>query len=43
MDLSGARCAGKYAKGPNIILNGVEYNNITEEKVLEILNSVKSA
>ncbi len=43
IDLSGARCSGICAKGPNIIVNGVEYNNVTEEKVLEILNSVKSA
>lgn len=43
IDLSGARCAGKCAKGPNIIVNGVEYNNVTQEKVLEILNSVKTA
>ena len=43
IDLAGDRCAGKCATGPNIIVNCTEYHNVTEEKVLEILNSVKTA
>lgn len=37
IDLSGQRCENKCASGPNIVVNGVEYNNVTEEKLKEIL------
>ncbi len=40
IDLSGTRCEGKCAKGPNIFINGIEYNEVNEEKVLEILRKV---
>ena len=38
IDLSGARCEGKCALGPNVVINGVEYNSVTEEKLSEILS-----
>ena len=40
IDLCGSRCEGNCAKGPNIFVNGVEYNNVDENKIKEILNSV---
>lgn len=41
IELCGARCEGKCATGPNIIVNGVEYHEVDEEKIKEILCSVK--
>ena len=41
IDLSGARCEGKCATGPNIYIIGVEYNEVDEEKIKEILSAVK--
>ena len=41
IELSGARCEGKCATGPNISINGVEYNEVDEEKIKEILSAVK--
>jgi len=38
IDLAGTRCENKCASGPNIIINGIEYNGITQEKLEEILN-----
>lgn len=40
IDLAGTRCEGKCAYGPNVIINGVEYNSVTEEKLEEILTSL---
>ena len=40
IELAGTRCEGKCATGPNIIINGVEYNNVTEEKLNEILSEL---
>ena len=37
IDLAGKRCDNECAKRPNIIINGVEYNGVTEEKLEEIL------
>lgn len=37
IDLSGARCENKCAQGPNIIINGIEYNGVNEEMLEEIL------
>ncbi len=42
IDLCGAHCEGRCAKGPNIYVNGTEYNNVNEEKILEILNGAKN-
>lgn len=36
IELAGSRCEGKCADGPNIIVNGVEYGGINEEKIKEI-------
>ena len=43
IDLSGTRCSGKWAVGPNIVINGVEYNEVDENKLKEILDSIKSS
>ncbi len=43
IDLCGARCSGQCASGPNIIVNGVEYNSVDENKVREILQTVKNS
>ena len=37
IDLAGTRCENKCAKGPNVIINGVEYNDVNEEMLEEIL------
>ncbi len=37
VDLAGARCENKCALGPNVIINGVEYNSVNEEKLEQIL------
>ena len=39
--LSGARCEGKCATGPNIIIDGVEYHEVDEEKLTELLTAIK--
>lgn len=38
IELAGSRCEGQCADGPNIIINGVTYNKVTEEKIKEILD-----
>lgn len=40
IELSGSRCEGKCADGPNVIINGEEYRKINEEKLKEILDSI---
>ncbi len=40
LELAGSRCEGKCADGPNILVNGVEYSKITEEKIKQILESL---
>lgn len=42
VELSGSRCEGKCADGPNIIVNGVEYNNVDEEKIKNIFENIVS-
>lgn len=37
IELSGSRCEDKCAKGPNIIINGKEYNNVTIKEIKKIL------
>lgn len=41
IELSGSRCEGKCVTGPNIIINGVEYTEVDENKLNEILNGLK--
>ena len=41
IDISGSRCEGKCAQGPNITINGALYSNITREKLKEILDKVR--
>ena len=41
IDISGSRCKGKCAQGPNITINGTLYSNITREKLKEILDKVR--
>ncbi|MFR1672436.1 MAG: (2Fe-2S) ferredoxin domain-containing protein [Candidatus Gastranaerophilaceae bacterium] len=38
INLAGSRCENQCAKGPNIIVNNVEYNNVDEKKLEEILS-----
>ena len=40
IDLAGARCENKCATGPNITINGVEYNGVDEKKHEEILTKL---
>lgn len=37
IDLAGTRCENKCATGPNVIINGVEYNGVNEEMLEKIL------
>lgn len=41
IELSGSRCEGNCADGPNIIVNGVKYSKINAEKLKEILEELK--
>jgi len=38
IDLSGSRCEGKCVTGPNVIVNGVEYTEVDENKLKSILD-----
>lgn len=40
IELSGSRCEGKCADGPNITINGVEYCKVDEEKIKELLEKI---
>lgn len=42
IELAGSRCEGKCAEGPNIIINGIEYNQVNIEKIKAILDEVNS-
>ncbi len=37
ISIMGSLCENKCEKGPRIIVNGVEYTNVTKEKIAEIL------
>ncbi len=37
IELSGLRCCDNCSKGPNITINGTEYNNIDSGSLLDIL------
>lgn len=39
IELTGSRCEGKCAKGPNIIIDGKEYNNINITELEELLKN----
>ena len=41
IDLKGELCTGECEKGPNAKINGRIYHNLNEEKILEILKSIK--
>lgn len=41
VDIAGSRCEGKCADGPNIIINGTLYNNMTAVKLKEILDNIR--
>lgn len=41
IEIAGSRCEGKCADGPNIIINGKVYNNMTAVKLKEILDSLR--
>ncbi len=40
-ELVGSRCENKCECGPIIIVNGIEYHNVTKEKLIEILGKIK--
>lgn len=40
LELAGSRCNGNCADGPNIFVDGIEYNGIDEEKLKEILEGL---
>ena len=40
IDLAGARCEGKCVTGPNVIINGVEYTEVDETKLKEVLDEL---
>ena len=37
VELSGLRCCDKCSKGPNISIDGTEYNNVDQGTLLDIL------
>lgn len=41
VSITGALCENKCAEGPRIIVNGIEYTNVNQEKIAEILKSIK--
>ena len=41
VEIAGSRCEGKCADGPNIIINGKVYNNMTAVKLKEILDNIR--
>ena len=40
IEISGSRCEGKCAEGPNIIVDGVEHSCVNPEKIREILKKL---
>lgn len=40
VNLIGSRCEAQCAKGPNIIIDDIEYNQVTKEKLQEILKEL---
>ena len=38
IELSGLRCCGICSKGPNITIDGVEYNNVDSGTLVDILD-----
>lgn len=38
IELSGLRCCGLCSKGPNITIDGVEYNNVDSGTLIDILD-----
>ncbi len=39
IELSGSRCEGKCSIGPNILVDGKEYHNVTKEVIEKILKN----
>lgn len=42
VELAGSRCEGNCADGPNVMINGIEYNKIDETKLKELLMGLKA-
>lgn len=42
IELSGSRCEGNCADGPNVIVNGIKYNKVDERKIKGILEEIKN-
>ena len=41
VDLSGERCTGNCAMGPNITINGIVYEQVDEDKIRKILDDFR--
>lgn len=42
IELSGSRCEGNCADGPNVVINGFKHNKVSENKLKEILEEMKN-
>ena len=42
IELAGSRCEGKCADGPNLIVDGIAYDKVDENKLTEILNNLNN-
>lgn len=40
VELAGSRCEGNCADGPNMIVNGIEYKKVDEEKIKKIFEDL---
>lgn len=40
IEIAGSRCESRCAQGPNLVVNGVEYNGVDELKIKEIFESL---
>ena len=43
IDLLGSRCEGKCVTGPNVFINGVQYTEVDENKLEQVLASFKKS
>ena len=42
ISIIGDLCANRCSDGPRIIVDGIEYANVTKEKLQEIMNNIKT-
>lgn len=41
IEIAGSRCNGECADGPNIIIDGIEHNNVDKQKIKELVETLK--